>query len=66
MCAQHMPRRDLNTLVDAALTTCTGSLFQALTTRIEKNFSLRVVEHLFFQFVVVSSRGILLHFYRQS
>ena len=48
MCAQHMPRRDLNTLVDAALTTCTGSLFQALTTRIEKNFSLRVVEHLFF------------------
>ena len=26
----------------------TGSLFQALTTRIEKNFSLRVVEHLFF------------------
>ena len=43
MCAQHMSRRDLKTLIDAALTTHTGSLFQALTTRIEKNFSLRAV-----------------------
>ena len=48
MCAQHMSRRDLNELTDTALTTCTGRLFHALTTRIEKNFSLRVVEHLFF------------------
>ena len=48
MCAQHMSKRDLNTLFDAALTTCTGSLFQVLTTRIEKNFSLRVMEHPFF------------------
>ena len=30
MCAQHMSRRDLNTLIDTALTTHTGSLFQAL------------------------------------
>ena len=29
MCAQHMSRRDLNTLIDAALTTFTGSLFQS-------------------------------------
>ena len=48
MCAQHMSRRDLNALTDTALTTCTGRLFQALETRIEKNVSLRVVEHLFF------------------
>ena len=47
MCAHHMSRRDLNELTDTALTTCTGRLFHALTTRIEKNFSLRVVEHLF-------------------
>ena len=37
MCAQHMSRRDLNELTDSALTTCTGRLFHALTTRIEKN-----------------------------
>ena len=48
MCAQHMSRRDLNELTDTALTTCTGRLFHALTTRIEKNVSLRVVEHIFF------------------
>ena len=48
MCAQHLSRRDLNALTDTALTPCTGRLFHALTTRIEKNFSLRVVEHLFF------------------
>ena len=29
MCAKHMSRRDLNTLIDAALTTCTGSLFNS-------------------------------------
>ena len=34
---QHMSRRDLNELTDTALTTCTGRLFHALTTRIEKN-----------------------------
>ena len=48
MCAQHMSRRDLNALIDAALTTWPGRLFQSLTTRIEKNFNLRVVEHRFF------------------
>ena len=46
--AQHMSRQDLNELTDTPLTTCTGRLFHALTTRIENNFSLRVVEHLFF------------------
>ena len=48
MCAQHMSRRDLKALTDTALTTCTGRLFQALTTRIEKNFRFRMVVHLFF------------------
>ena len=41
-------RRDLNALIDTTLTTCPGRLFQELTPRIEKNFSLRLVEHLFF------------------
>ena len=45
---EEVSRRDLNTLIDAALTICTGSLLQALTTRIEKSFNLRVGEHLFF------------------
>ena len=57
MCAQRMSRRDLNELTDTALTTCTGRLFYALTTRIEKNFSLRVVEHIFLFSLLVGARA---------
>ena len=55
MCAQHVSRRDLKALIDTALTTFTGRLFQALTTRMENNLELSSSggTFLFRQFIAV-------------